>query len=142
MIHKGKSARHFWQVLLVIGSTILFTACVEAGQDLPGNWAGSIKTPAGTLLAVNLTIGKLTPGAKDTRLHFGAPRSCDLNAEYSGMEESKAVFSFTNSDGGYCDYYFPGTLVVSPAGKDQVHFEMNSQDKSRVDAGELKRVNN
>jgi hypothetical protein len=141
MMDIGKQVRHVWFALLMTGGSILFAACVGADQDLAGNWVGSVTTPSGALVAVKLTIGEMTPGAKGTHLHFGESRSCDLDAEFSGQAGSKALFAFTNSDGGtYCDRYFPGTLAVNMVGDDQVHFEMQSQDKSHVDAGDLKRA--
>jgi hypothetical protein len=78
--------------------------------SLVGQWAGNVVVNRNPM-AVNLTI----EANADAKLHFGVPRSCSLDAEYSGNIESKHFFSVTNSNGGWCDQLLHETLQAQLA---------------------------
>jgi hypothetical protein len=74
-------------------------------------WTGSALSK-GRPVAVTLMTVQGSPGTRGTSLQFGVPRSCRLEAEYSGDKEGAPVYSFTGSTGGFCDQLLDGYFLL------------------------------
>jgi len=102
---------------------------------LAGSWSGTV-TVQNRPVAVDLAIS--ADGA--TKFHYGVPRSCGLNAEYSGDANGKQYFSFTVSTGGVCDALIGGYLAVRLGSDATLAFDAGSSDGQHSASGSLRRA--
>jgi hypothetical protein len=91
-------------------------------------------------MAVELTIADLQSGAAGTRLTYGVPRSCRLDAEYSGQGGTHEYFSFTQSNGGFCDRLQDGVVWVDLLDDRTLRFSVTSENGQVSESGTLLKV--
>jgi hypothetical protein len=119
--------------------TVQSGGAAQPGARVQGDWAGTLVVK-GRPMSVELTIGDLQSGAAGTRLIYGVPRSCTLNAEYSGEGGANEYFSFTESNGGFCDRLHDGQLWVDLADDRTLRFNVASESGQISESGTLLRV--
>jgi hypothetical protein len=82
-------------------------AQAQATQSVGGVWRGSadIATPGNLvrMVPLTLTITQAVIGQKSGSMRFGAPKSCAVTLQFSGLDaEQDSWFRVAASDGGYC----------------------------------------
>lgn len=128
MVNKGKISRCRAVLPLVVGCILVVSvAGAQDPQGLTGEWRGSLETP---LVPVNLTIGTMEQGKKDTILHYGTPRNCKLTAEYSGEQAGNQIFSFFQSTGGVCDKFLAGRMAARLEGEATLMVDVTYKEKA------------
>jgi len=110
----------------------------HAVRQLSGSWSGTVVVE-NRPVAVNLTISEGARGAGGAEFHYGVPRSCGLNAEYSGEGDDKQYFSFTTSTGGFCDGLIGGYVAARLASEGTLAFDAASSDAQTSTSGTLRR---
>jgi hypothetical protein len=128
-------------LLTVVLSFLLASSFAQAAVDpLVGTWVGTVPgvTPA---FVLTLNVDKLQIGQKGGTLRLGSPKSCTLQYEVVSNENSKAVFSFTESGGGYCDQFIMGggMEVTFPKPISTVDYDLQSKSGKIKLSGSLKR---
>ena len=133
-----------WSLRAWIGGSLAAFALTASVTDalgaagpgaLAGSWSGAV-TVQNRPVSVNLSISK--DGA--TQFHYGVPRSCGLNAEYSGDANGRQYFSFTVSSGGVCDALIGGYLAVLLGADGTLAFDAASSDGQTSTSGSLRRA--
>lgn len=115
-------------------------AADPAGADaLLGNWEGSALVK-GRPMAVTLAVTTVKLGARGAKLHFGAPRSCEVTAEYAGFAEGSHSFTYGTGNGGYCRSLRNGALRLSMDDADTLTYHGEAENKIARDDGVLKRA--
>lgn len=119
--------------LLALFLAILFLASGNPGdasaQDSPvGSWAGVI-VDSQRNIPVTLTVTALHIGAQNGEMRWGAPRTCSLRTEYAGRKEDQYVLNISGSNGGWCDLYRDGQLLLRITANTPSALQFNLSDK-------------
>jgi hypothetical protein len=92
--------------LFLLLNVLYLTNCGPLDVNKPkleGKWSGATIDR----IAVDLTV---KPGEASGRmeciLHYGPPRSCELEAESTGSKDNLYYFRFKKASGGFCDPLF------------------------------------
>jgi hypothetical protein len=107
-------------------------------KQLVGEWAGPA-TASRPPIRFEVSVRQGTIGDEAAQLHYGAPRSCQLTAEYSGIWSEQAAFGIKNSTGGYCDRLIGGLITMKTDGDGALTFGISLIDGSAGDKGTLRR---
>lgn len=112
----------FWVAIFYLMTAICISSLAVARDTsvtrLAGNWHGMYKHEEDGRMAVGLTIKeKNMSGGMEYLLHYGAPRSCRLSAEYTGAEGDIHYFRFKKASGGFCDRLFRGEMSLQLDGQ-------------------------
>jgi hypothetical protein len=122
-------------------------AAIGAGEARADDAAALVGQWSGTILVQNrpiplkLDVTSTALGAPSGSLHYGVPRSCQLELEYSGPAEAKYFFSFKRSNGGYCDQLIDGAIVVGARG-DGLGFATMKRDGAELEHGTVRKQAN
>ncbi len=135
-------ARAFASAWLVALAAAFFAQSAPAAEDhaleqLAGDWKGS-EMIGGRPVAVSLKLSGMEAAAGN-EFHYGVPRSCGLQAEYSGENEGKQIFSFSISSGGSCDKLIAGSLTVRLNSDGTLTYEATSNDRQTSWSGTLRK---
>ena len=102
--------------LLAAGLMLAAGIGAASAADFPtGIWAGGVPDGKGHNIVVKLTVPNTTLGTRSP-MRWNAPKNCSLTVEYAGMNAGKREFRVASSDGGWCDLYRGGSLMVEPEG--------------------------
>jgi hypothetical protein len=93
-------------IILIGAMTGLVEA--QATRSIAGNWIGNpdIKTPGNLVRMVPMVLSIVDAGVGQNAgsIRFGAPKSCMVALEFSGVDaEQDSWFRVNRSNGGYCD---------------------------------------
>jgi hypothetical protein len=100
-----------------------------------GSWIGVV-SDGNRRIAVTLTVGALTVGAKNGEMRWGTPRTCSLSTEYAGMKDTQYTLNISGTNGGWCDLYRDGTLMIQPSA-DALTFKLADKDGAKPVDGQL-----
>lgn len=104
-------------VVALAGPVIAHADDASLGGPPAGQWVASVANPdTQRPIAVTLDVGNAALGQPSGDLHFGAPRACQLDTEYSGRDHAAYYLAFTRSTGGYCDRLLDGGISVEAKG--------------------------
>jgi hypothetical protein len=124
------------RIAAILVLTLAGTAVAFADDAAPtGQWVASVVNPdTHRPIAVTLDFKGAALGQPSGQLHFGAPRSCQLETEYSGRDGEAYYLAFTRSTGGYCDRLLDGGLSLVAKGSG-LGFATVNKKGDRVDQG-------
>lgn len=119
--------------LLALFFAILLLASGNPGdasaQDSPvGSWAGMV-VDGQRNISVTLTVTGLHIGAQNGEMRWGAPRTCALRTEYAGRKKDQYVLNISGSNGGWCDLYRDGELLLRIAASTPSTLQFQLSDK-------------
>ena len=104
-------------VVALAGADVARADDASPGALPPGEWVASVANPdTHRPIAVTLEVGNAPLGQPNGNLHFGAPRACQLDTEYSGLDGAAYYLAFTRSTGGYCDRLLDGGISLEAKG--------------------------
>lgn len=106
--------RRFALSILLLG--MLFASAgisrIAFAQDGPvGSWMGAVNEGQRNI-AVTLDVTALRLGAPSGQMRWGAPRTCSLQTEYAGQREGGYALNIPRTNGGWCDLYRDGQLLL------------------------------
>jgi hypothetical protein len=110
-----------------------------SAEDRPlGNWSGVI-VQSQQNIPIRLTVTNLQIGAPGGTMRWGTPRTCSVQTEYSGMRDAQYSFNIAASNGGWCDLYRGGTLLLHLEGASEpfVAFTIADRQGGRIEEGKL-----
>jgi hypothetical protein len=125
--------------LAVLTATTGLLGRQASAEDSPlGNWSGVIVQRQQNI-PVRLTVTNLQIGAPGGTMRWGTPRTCSVKTEYSGMRGNQYSFNIAASNGGWCDLYRGGTLLLhlESAGEPSVVFTIADKRGGRIEGGNL-----
>lgn len=136
------------KLALPSNDTLAFEIAGISGQLLPaekyrvlawnGDWTDPASPETGSPLRVHLEASR--PGGQASGWRYGAPRSCNLTAEYSGAVDGAVYFAFTNANGGYCNSLIGGYVKMDAGSGGAVDYYMYSPVRLLLKEGRLQRA--
>jgi hypothetical protein len=110
-------------------------------SKLEGKWSGAIVTEDTGRIAVDLTVKPSeASGGMECTLHYGPPRSCQLEAESTGSKDNLYYFRFKTASGGFCDPLFNGEMSLQ-VNKATLTLRVWQKDKDIDESVELEKQN-
>jgi hypothetical protein len=95
---------------LAAAANVLISAA-SAKNGPVGNWTGVVSQKDRNIV-VTLSVKSLQVGSVGGDMRWGSPRACSLQTEYSGMREAQYAFNIAGTNGGWCDSYRDGSLLL------------------------------
>jgi len=114
-------------VIFTLNSVTLAAANdILNAEGLAGIWSGVIK---GEDVRADFTItpSKDNNGPDQYSLHYGAPRTCRLEAEELSKSDSDIRLIFNEANGGFCDRLYHGKMVISVDNDDNLSVLITSR---------------
>jgi hypothetical protein len=104
--------KSFAFIRILVGATVLASICAGNAVAQPirapeGRWSGSldVRTPSrlDKLVPVTLTVASVSVGQSAGTIRFGAPKSCSVTLQFSGVDADQDFwYRVIGSNGGYC----------------------------------------
>lgn len=93
----------------------------------------------GRPIRLEVSVLKGSIGDDGAQLRYGAPRSCQLSAEYEGIWNGQAAFGIKSATGGFCDRLTTGLIVMSAPSGGTLGFNITFPDGAPGDNGTLQK---
>jgi len=142
--YNSKTRLSIIMTLLMFVIFTLNSVTLEAANDilnaegLAGTWSGIIKDED-VRADFTITPSKDNNGPDQYSLHYGAPRTCRLEAEELDKNVSVITLIFNKANGGFCDKLYNGKMVVTVNNDDNLSVLITSKPGDIEESAILKR---
>ena len=131
-----------YAAMFLIGFALLLSApaFAQEAEDLKGEWRGGVDVGRDKVVTI-LTVVDVELGEPSGDLAWRSPLQCRMDTEYGSPVEDRFVLKITNTNGGHCDRYRRGTVLIAleDGRADSLTFELLDRHGERPVIGELDR---
>lgn len=125
-------------LLFSIPSTAGATDIKLSEYDLIGTWEGLVVTTKKDKNRVELSVTAVGGSSSlNYNFHYDPPRSCSLKAMKNELSNNTLKLVFYESNGGYCDGLWRGTMILELVDQNQLKAEIKDSSGRQSGKGEL-----